>query len=69
MQRLADCGILNKLGGRSVNIMEPILEFEIEEEHDAREDSTQRILLEIAKDARTLKDRYLSETIVPEGGE
>ncbi len=46
--------------------MEPIREFEIEEE---REDSTQRVLLEIAKDARTLKDRYLSETIVPEGGE
>ena len=49
--------------------MEPILEFEIEEENDAREDSAQRILLEIAKDARTLKDHYLSETIVPEGGE
>ena len=49
--------------------MEPILEFEIEEEHDARQDIAQRILLEIAKDARSLKERYLRETIVPEGGE
>ncbi|GEM_PF-4152935 len=49
--------------------MEPIRDFEIQEEHVEHEDSTQRILLEIAKDARSLKDRYLSETIVPEGGE
>jgi hypothetical protein len=48
--------------------MESIRESKIEE-HDEREDITQRVLLEIAKDARNLKDRYLSETIVPEGGE
>jgi len=50
-------------------LMESIRESKIQEEHDEREDSTQRVLLEIAKDARDLKDRYLSETIVPEGGE
>lgn len=49
--------------------MEPILEFEIEEKRDGHEERTQRILLEIATDARKLKARYLSETVVPEGGE
>ena len=52
--------------------MESIRESKVPEEHDEhdeREDITQRVLLEIAKDARNLKDRYLSETIVPEGGE
>jgi hypothetical protein len=29
----------------------------------------QEILLEIGEDARRLKNRYLKETIVPEGGE
>ena len=48
---------------------EPIRNIEIAEKHDAREDVAGRILLEIAEDARTLKDRYLSETLVPEGGE
>jgi hypothetical protein len=29
----------------------------------------ERILLEIREDARRLKNRYLQETVVPEGGE
>jgi hypothetical protein len=29
----------------------------------------QEILLEIGEDARRLKNRYLKETVVPEGGE
>jgi hypothetical protein len=30
---------------------------------------SQEILLEIGEDARRLKNRYLKETVVPEGGE
>lgn len=60
--------VLWKKAGGVQTLMESIRESKIEE-HDEREDITQRVLLEIAKDARNLKDRYLSETIVPEGGE
>jgi len=49
--------------------MEPLRKKKIENKHDADLDSAQRVLLEIAEDARGLKDRYPSETIVPEGGE
>ena len=43
--------------------MEPIRKQDVEREHDAD------VLEDIAADARRLKDRYLDETIVPEGGE
>ncbi len=39
------------------------------ERPDEERDRTGRVLLEIAEDARALKDRYPSETLVPEGGE
>jgi hypothetical protein len=43
--------------------MEPIRKKDVEPEHDAD------VLQDIAADARALKDRYLEETVVPEGGE
>ena len=49
--------------------MEPIRKEEIDKKYDADVDNARRVLLEIAEDARGLKDRYPSETIVPEGGE
>ena len=49
--------------------MEPIRKQDILDKQDRDIDRADRVLLEIADDARKLKDRYLSETIVPEGGE
>jgi len=49
--------------------MEPIRKIDIEPRQDADVDTTSEILREIARDARSLKARYLRETIVPEGGE
>lgn len=46
--------------------MEPIRKEDVERTYDAPESS---VLQEIADDARSLKDRYLDDTIVPEGGE
>lgn len=46
--------------------MEPIRKEDAERTLDAPEND---VLQEIADDARALKDRYLDETIVPEGGE
>lgn len=43
--------------------MEPIRKKDVEQEPEAD------VLREIAEDARALKDRYLDDTIVPEGGE
>ena len=49
--------------------MEPIRKEDVERKRDAEPDSTRRVLLNIAADARALKGRYLDDTIVPEGGE
>ena len=49
--------------------MEPIRKEKIEKKHDADADDARRVLSDIAKDARALRERYPSETIVPEGGE
>lgn len=38
-------------------------------ERRERRERTDRLLLEISDDARRLKDRYLDDTVVPEGGE
>ncbi len=38
-------------------------------EVDLEADRGEEILLEIAEDARRLKNRYPAETVVPEGGE
>ena len=43
--------------------MEPIRKKDVEREADVD------VLKDIADDARQLKDRYLDDTIVPEGGE
>ena len=49
--------------------MEPIRKEEIGKKHDADVDNVRHVLAEITEDARSLKDRYPGETIVPEGGE
>jgi hypothetical protein len=36
---------------------------------DVAEETADAVLLEIAEDARRLKNRYAKETVVPEGGE
>lgn len=46
--------------------MEPIRKEDFERKHDTPESN---VLEDIADDARSLKDRYLDDTIVPEGGE
>ena len=43
--------------------MEPI------RKKDSESDRAADVLQEIADDARQLKDRYLDDTVVPEGGE
>ncbi len=48
--------------------MEPMRKEELERQ-DTELDGTRRILKDIAEDARVLKNRYLDDTIVPEGGE
>ena len=49
--------------------MEPIREKDVERKRDPEPDRMRRVLRNIAADARALKDRYLDDTIVPEGGE
>ena len=53
----------------STQRMEPILEKDVDRRRDAEPDRIRRVLRDIAADARALKDRYLDDTIVPEGGE
>ena len=48
--------------------MEPMRIDEIER-HDVEPDGTDSVLQNIADDARALKNKYLDDTIVPEGGE
>ncbi len=47
--------------------MKPLRKEEFRREADVK--SLEEIIDEVAEDASNLKDRYLSETIVPEGGE
>lgn len=49
--------------------MEPIRREKVERQPEVEPDDTQRVLQEIAEDARTLKSKYLDDTVVPEGGE
>ena len=49
--------------------MESIRKENTERKRDADFDLTERVLNDIAEDARALKDRYLHDTVVPEGGE
>ena len=49
--------------------MESIRKENIERKHEADLDPIERVLQDIAEDARALKHRYLRDTIVPEGGE
>ena len=49
--------------------MEPIRKEDVERKRDPEPDSMRRVLRDIAADARALKDRYLDDTMVPEGGE
>jgi len=49
--------------------MEPIRKEDVEQRRELEPDSMRRVLQDIADDARALKDRYLDDTIVPEGGE
>lgn len=41
----------------------------IDFEREGEVENPDKVLLEIADDARKLKSRYLTETVVPEGGE
>ena len=43
--------------------------LDLDREADKTNEAGQEILLEIAEDARRLKNRYPKETVVPEGGE
>jgi len=49
--------------------MEPIRKEDVEREPDSFDAPESNVLRDIAADARALKDRYLDDTIVPEGGE
>lgn len=50
--------------------MEPIRREEVEQPPpEAERDGTRRVLREISEDARALKNKYLDDTLVPEGGE
>ena len=49
--------------------MESIRKEDVERKRDAEPDSMRRVLRDIAADARALKDRYLDDMTVPEGGE
>lgn len=48
--------------------MEPMRKVELERD-DAEPDVASSVLQAIADDARALKNTYLDDTIVPEGGE
>ena len=49
--------------------MELIRRKDVEWKRDVEPDCVRRVLQDIAADALSLKDRYLADTIVPEGGE
>ncbi len=50
--------------------MEPMRKNSGDKAREAEEsDRTRRVIEEIARDARSLEERYPNETIVPEGGE
>lgn len=52
--------------------MNPHRNEQVDLDREAEPETTetgQKVLLEIAEDARRLKNRYLKETVVPEGGE
>ncbi|HSF17110.1 MAG TPA: hypothetical protein VLK65_16285 [Vicinamibacteria bacterium] len=49
--------------------MKPIRNLDVEAPREADVDRAEELLLEITDDARRLENRYLKETIVPEGGE
>jgi hypothetical protein len=44
-------------------------QVDLKREAEETTDTGQELLLEIEEDARRLKNRYLKETVVPEGGE
>jgi hypothetical protein len=48
--------------------MEPMRKENVERQ-DTEADALHRILKEISDDARALKNDYLDDTVVPEGGE
>jgi len=50
-----------------VNLTKPLRKEEVRRETDVK--PLEEILDEVAQDAASLEDSYLSETIVPEGGE
>jgi hypothetical protein len=44
-------------------------QIDLDREAETTPETGQKVLLEIAEDARRLKNRYPKETVVPEGGE
>jgi len=44
-------------------------QVDLDREAEPTTETGQKVLLEIAEDARRLKNRYPKETVVPEGGE
>ena len=44
-------------------------QVDLDREAEPTTEPVQEVLLEIAEDARRLKNRYPKETVVPEGGE
>jgi hypothetical protein len=48
--------------------MEPMRKEDVERQ-DTQHEQTKGVLQDIAADARALKNNYLDDTIVPEGGE
>lgn len=49
--------------------MEPIRREDVDRQPEVEPDDTKSVLREIAEDARALKNKYLDDTVVPEGGE
>jgi hypothetical protein len=49
--------------------MRPIRNEQLDFDPKPDVDGVEKVLLEIAEDARTLENRYPKETVVPEGGE
>lgn len=49
--------------------MNPHRNEQLDLDRDAELETPDKVLLEIAEDARRLKNRYPKETVVPEGGE
>lgn len=55
-----------------MNLHRPHGNAQVDLDREAETETTetsQKVLLEIAEDARRLKNRYSKETVVPEGGE